>query len=207
MLVDMARATRQRIAEEALRLFAEKGYAGTSVADIERAAGLKPGAGGLYAHFDSKRDVLAAAVESAVAVADGAYALHGALPLDDLRSELTVIVRGSLQLFEATGDWIRVRLREAQRFPELFAGNADLSARAYRYLSGWLRAKAADGVLVDHDCDATAQVLFGAISSYWQRESLHGRQRGGVSRERFIAAWVDLAERLAAPADSNALVS
>src|SRR4029077_14961380 len=82
----VARQTRQRIAEESLKLFAVKGYAGTSVADIEEPAGLKPGAGGLYAHFDSKRDVLAAAVESAVAVADSAYALHATLPLADLRS-------------------------------------------------------------------------------------------------------------------------
>jgi len=199
MLVDVARQTRERIAGEALKLFAEKGYAGTSVADIEQAAGLKPGAGGLYAHFGSKRDVLAAALASAVSVADGAYALHATLPLDDLRSELTVIARGSLQLFDATGDWIRVRLKEAQQFPDLFAGDADLSARAYRYLSGWLHAKVADGVLADHDCDATAQVLFGAISSYWQREALHRRQRGGVSRDRFVTAWVDLAERLAMP--------
>jgi len=197
MLVEMARQTRDGIAQAALKLFAEKGYAGTSVADIEQAAGLKPGAGGLYAHFDSKRDVLAAAVASAVSVADGAYALHAALPLDDLRSELTVIARGSLQLFDATGDWIRVRLKEGQQFPELFAGNADLSARAYRYLSGWLRAKVAEGILADHDCEATAQVLFGAISSYWQRETLQSRKRGAVSRDRFVAAWVDLAERLA----------
>jgi len=191
----VVRQTRQGIAEAALKLFAEKGYAGTSVADIEQAAGLKPGAGGLYAHFDSKREVFAAAVQSAVTVADQAYALHGTLPLDDLHSELTVIVWGSLQLFDATGDWIRVRLKEAQRFPELFAGGSDLSARAYDYLSKWLHAKVADGTLVDHDCDAMAQVLFGAISSYWQRETLH-RRRGEISRERFVAAWVALAEQL-----------
>src|SRR5438874_3318256 len=124
----MPAQTRQRIAAEALKLFAANGYAATSVADIERAAGLKPGAGGLYSHFKSKRDVLAAAVASVVAVADSAYAAHAALPLTDVRSELTVIARGSLLLFDATGDWVRLRVKEGDNFPELFHGEADLSA-------------------------------------------------------------------------------
>jgi AcrR family transcriptional regulator len=203
MLMPVPAQTRQRIAEEALRLFADKGYAGTSVAEIERAAGLKPGAGGLYAHFESKRDVLAAAVGSSVGVANAAYSMHAALPLEDPRAELTVIVRGSLLLFDATGDWIRVRLKEHDQFPELFAGDADLSARAYRYLADWLHAKVDAGVFVDHDCEATADVLFGAISSYWQRESSRGRRGGEVDRDQFVAAWVDLASRLIDPDHST----
>jgi hypothetical protein len=106
------------------------------------------------------------------------------------------LARGSLLLFDATGDWIRLRAREAERFPELFTGTADLSARAYRYLADWLRSKIADGTLADHDTDATADVLFGAISNYWQREQQRKRRRP-VDRERFVAAWVDLASRLA----------
>ncbi|MFD0856079.1 TetR family transcriptional regulator, partial [Actinomadura adrarensis] len=34
--------TRERIVSEALRLFADRGYAATSVAEIEAAAGLSP---------------------------------------------------------------------------------------------------------------------------------------------------------------------
>src|ERR1044071_2194282 len=58
----MSRSTRERIIDEALRLFAERGYAATSVAEIEAASGLSPGAGGLYRHFKSKYEVLAAAM-------------------------------------------------------------------------------------------------------------------------------------------------
>ena len=145
--------------------------------------------------------MLAAAVGSAVAVADAAYSVHAALPLGDLRSELTVIARGSLRLFDATADWIRVRLRESEHYPELFAGDADLSARAYRYLADWLRSKVKGGVLADHDSDATADVLFGAISSYWHRESTRGRS--DVKRQQFVAAWVDLASRLAVPSTTR----
>jgi len=55
--------TRQRLVQAAMRLFAARGYAGTSVAEIEGAVGLRPGSGGLYRHFPSKEALLLAAVE------------------------------------------------------------------------------------------------------------------------------------------------
>lgn len=47
-----------------MRLFGEQGYSATSVAQIEAAAGLRPGAGGLYAHFRSKEALLRAGLEA-----------------------------------------------------------------------------------------------------------------------------------------------
>lgn len=47
--------TRQRICEEALKLFAEKGYEATSVRDISTAVGVADAA--LYRHFPSKADI------------------------------------------------------------------------------------------------------------------------------------------------------
>ncbi|HEV3354382.1 MAG TPA: TetR/AcrR family transcriptional regulator [Acidimicrobiales bacterium] len=193
----MAADTRQRIVEEATKLFGTNGFAGTSVAELEKAAGLKPGAGGLYAHFTSKEAVLAAVVDHCVTVADSAYAMHAALPLDDLKSELTVLVRGSLLLFDATEDWIRLRAKEGDTFPELFGGSSDLSTRAYRYLADWLASKVEAGVLAEHDTEAVADVLFGAIGNYWQQTKLFGRLPNDVGQDRFVAAWVDLALRLA----------
>ena len=55
-------SARDRLLSAALKLFAAKGYAATSVADIQRAAGLAPGSGALYKHFGSKRELLEAAV-------------------------------------------------------------------------------------------------------------------------------------------------
>lgn len=193
----MAADTRQRIVEEATKLFGTNGFAGTSVAELEKAAGLKPGAGGLYAHFTSKEAVLAAVVDHCVTVADSAYAMQAALPLDDLKSELTVLVRGSLLLFDATEDWIRLRAKEGDTFPELFGGSSDLSTRAYRYLADWLASKVEAGVLAEHDTEAVADVLFGAIGNYWQQTKLFGRLPNDVGQDRFVAAWVDLALRLA----------
>jgi AcrR family transcriptional regulator len=48
--------------QSAMRLFAQKGYAATTVAEIEGDVGLRPGSGGLYRHFASKDELLLAAV-------------------------------------------------------------------------------------------------------------------------------------------------
>ena len=53
--------TEERILKQAMRLFLEKGYHGTSIDDITQAAGLTKGA--LYWHFRSKEDLLKRIVE------------------------------------------------------------------------------------------------------------------------------------------------
>lgn len=54
--------TRERLLRAAADVFAERGYDGTRVADIAAAAGVSNGA--LYAHFDSKAELLLAALRA-----------------------------------------------------------------------------------------------------------------------------------------------
>ena len=54
--------TKERIVHSALRLFAEKGYGSTSVADILRAA--EANSGSLYHAFPTKQDVLLAVLDA-----------------------------------------------------------------------------------------------------------------------------------------------
>ena len=51
-----AETTMNRLVQQAMRLFLEKGYHGTSIDDITQAAGLTKGA--LYWHFKGKEDLL-----------------------------------------------------------------------------------------------------------------------------------------------------
>ena len=53
--------TKERITEEALTLFAEKGYKGTSVKNIADAVGIKDAS--LYNHFKSKQEIFDSIVE------------------------------------------------------------------------------------------------------------------------------------------------
>ncbi|HEY5192752.1 MAG TPA: helix-turn-helix domain-containing protein [Solirubrobacteraceae bacterium] len=59
----MSSTPRERILDEAMRLFGKRGYSATSIAKIEAVSGLTPGAGGLYHHFKSKEAILAAGIE------------------------------------------------------------------------------------------------------------------------------------------------
>ena len=57
--------TRDKILDEALTLFAENGYDGTSVEEIAEKVGIK--APSLYNHFKGKEDILNALIELAEA--------------------------------------------------------------------------------------------------------------------------------------------
>jgi AcrR family transcriptional regulator len=69
---------RKELTRQAARLFAEKGYHGTSVGDLAQAMGVQKGS--LYAHIESKADLLWEVAH------DGAEAFHAALDAvpDDL---------------------------------------------------------------------------------------------------------------------------
>ena len=59
-----AQETKVRIIRQAAELFNQKGYAGSSIADIMQATGLKKG--GIYNHFKSKDELALAAFDYAV---------------------------------------------------------------------------------------------------------------------------------------------
>lgn len=61
-----AQQTKARIIEQAAELFNQKGYAGSSIADIMQATGLKKG--GIYNHFKSKDELAVAAFDYAVSL-------------------------------------------------------------------------------------------------------------------------------------------
>src|SRR3954454_23201337 len=64
-------ARRQELTREAAKLFAQKGYHGTSIGDIADALGIQKGS--LYAHIASKEDLLYETMR------EGADAFHAAL--------------------------------------------------------------------------------------------------------------------------------
>lgn len=90
-----------------MRLFAEKGYERTSIADIQAAAGLNPGSGALYKHFPSKEAVLRAGIERFVAEARGAEALIAAMP-GRAEDAMLLLARAALDMLAADRDMLRI---------------------------------------------------------------------------------------------------
>ena len=64
--VSKAKKTKFHIIQQAAQIFNQKGYAGSSIADIMQATGLKKG--GIYNHFKSKDDIAIQAFDYAVSL-------------------------------------------------------------------------------------------------------------------------------------------
>ena len=107
-------ARRTELTRAAARLFAEKGYHGTSIGDLAEAMGVQKGS--LYAHIDSKADLLWDVAR------DGAVAFHDAL--DAVPDDVTATEK------------IRLALRAHLRVVAEQLDVATVFIREWRYLEG-----------------------------------------------------------------------
>ena len=175
--------TRRRIVDAARTLAAERGYRGTTLAMIQKAAGVHPGS--LYWFFDDKDALFAALVESAYAETRTDAVGAGAAASNPVKAALDAIVgnprrhglwRFNVQLMldadladSRTGAVIR-RMREdtqqamtrnwLEHLPaEVISGHPDLPRRLAEYslvtVEGCLLARVA-GRLVDEDAVTAA---------------------------------------------------
>ena len=107
-------ARRSELTREAARLFAEKGYHGTSIGDLAEALGVQKGS--LYHHIESKQDLLYETMR------EGATAFHAAL--DAIPEDA------------AAADKIRLALRGHLRVVAEQLDVATVFVREWRYLEG-----------------------------------------------------------------------
>src|ERR671926_1285038 len=105
---------RSELTRQAARLFAEKGYHGTSIGDLAEAMGVQKGS--LYAHIESKADLLWEVAR------EGAAAFHAAL--DTVPDEGPMVER------------IRAALRGHLRVVAEQLDVATVFVREWRYLEG-----------------------------------------------------------------------
>ncbi len=197
----MQRSTRERIVSEALRLFAERGYAATSVAEIEAASGLSPGAGGLYRHFRSKEEVLAAAVREHITRTSlqisSTFQRAGDVRDRPLHDRLRMAATIGMGKMREESDLIRVLFRDLDKFPNLIAEMREgIVNPLYDMISTWLAAQP-EMAAVEEDWDAVALALGGSIVNYWLASDALHEPPQRVDEERFIEGWARLAMGLA----------
>jgi AcrR family transcriptional regulator len=187
--------TRERILTAARRLFAEQGYMGTSVGEIESAAGLSPRSGALYKHFPSKQAVLAAVISQHTDVVDEMRSQLELMPLGDLRAELMVTARWGLAELRREHELTRIVMKEGERFPEIAeAFREAIVMPGHRMATEWLvRHVEREGGHVE-DPEAFAAVTTDSLVGFTLQEALFGPAPTGVDEERFLAAWVDATE-------------
>src|SRR5919201_623891 len=107
-------ARRTELTRVAARLFAEKGYHGTSIGDLAEALGVQKGS--LYAHIESKADLLWEVAR------EGAAAFHAAL--DEIPDQLPATEK------------IRLALHAHLRVVGEQLDVATVFVREWRYLEG-----------------------------------------------------------------------
>lgn len=133
-LFDPAGARREVILAAATRLFAERGFTGVSVDDIGAAAGIAGPS--IYHHFESKTEILAAAMDrgedwlrTGFATAVGS--------VDDPAAALRRVVDSYLAFAFANPDNVAVLLSESSHLPAPDARRAHRAQR--RYIDDWVR--------------------------------------------------------------------
>jgi AcrR family transcriptional regulator len=189
-------STRVRLVAESMRLFGRQGYAGTTVSEIEAAAGLSGGSGSLYRHFPSKEALLSAGIREQIA--QGAELLNrveeaGATAGAPLRASLTAIAVAGLRRLEQEQDFNRILIKDLSLFPELLEiARTEEIARIHAAIAAWLRAHAASSGTESKDWAAMATVIIGSISHFWLLRDIFGTHPADVDEERYITALVDM---------------
>ena len=180
-------ARRSELTREAAKLFAQKGYHGTSIGDIAEALGVQKGS--LYSHIASKEDLLWETLQ------EGAAAFHAALdgipddlpPVDKIRAAL----RGHLRVVAEQLDVATVFVQE-WRYLE-GARRDEFVAERRRYeerIRELLREGRDLGDLRSDLDDAAAALLFLSAANWAYTWLTPGRDTDELA-DRFFALLVD----------------
>jgi AcrR family transcriptional regulator len=175
-----ADARRDELLRVALRLFSERGFDGTTIADIATATGTAHGL--VYHYFASKNDLLLAVLERFSFLPE----LRRLLDVSSERAASDVLteiaVRFSALLGERS-DLLRLVSRESQTNPMVAAALAGVMGEGTEVISAYLDARIAAGELRPHDITVPARALF------WAIVTMHLAQ---ASEDGFEAALVDV---------------
>jgi AcrR family transcriptional regulator len=180
-------ARRDELTRQAARLFAQKGYHGTSIGEIAEALGVQKGS--LYAHIDSKQDLLYAMM------VEGARAFHAGLdeipddvrPVEKirfaLRSHLRVVAD---QLDVATVFVQEWRYLEGERRDEILG-----ERRRYEERIRALFREGRDLGELRSDLDDATAALLALSAANWAYTWLQPGRDTDELADRFFALLID----------------
>ncbi len=187
---------RNELTRQAARLFAERGYHGTSIGDLAEAMGVQKGS--LYAHINSKQDLLYETMR------EGADAFHAALDALPEHAPVTerirLALRGHLRVVAEQLDVATVFIRE---WRYLEGDRRDEIVAERRRYEERVRALFREGrevgeLRTDLD-DATAALLMLSAANWAYTWLRPGRDTDDLA-DRFYALLVDGMRGYATPA-------
>jgi TetR/AcrR family fatty acid metabolism transcriptional regulator len=172
-------ATRDRILQAALQVFAERGYHGAAVDDIVRASRTSKGA--VYHHFPNKEALFLALVDElaarlAAAVTTAIEGSHGAL------GKVEAALRAGLETFAQHRDLSRILLLESVSLGKAYQGKrAEVHGRFAALIQGYLDQAVAEGSIPPLDTRVATLAWLGAINEV-VIQSFQGNEPGLLAR-------------------------
>lgn len=150
-----------QIVEVAAKLFAEKGFDGTSIDDIANACGIAPGL--IYHYFDSKTDILRAIIESKSFLPRMAEILK-APPKATVEETLTELAKAIWEMLEERKEMVLMMHGEMQRNQEVVKVVGEAIKTGIRLLSEYLNSQKSMGRLrEDLDNEIFVRTFWGAL--------------------------------------------
>jgi AcrR family transcriptional regulator len=167
-----ARVTREQVLGEARKAFSERGFEGTTLADI--ASRLKVSPAALLRHAPSKQALFALAMESPPGEALPTDFLEGVSPTEDPARVLRRLAREFIPFIEQKmgeniARFLRARSEEEARTIRLPFDPRKRSAppvRSMRALEGYLRRASNAGTVSVRNVRAAALAFLGSMQSY-----------------------------------------
>jgi len=190
-VVSPKRDRREDILQASLKLFAEKGFHGTSMRDIARAADITEGL--IYHYFTNKRDLFTAIIEE-----------HSFLPLLrslpdlgewlDTRELLLVLARGFFDVLHRNEDLTRLLLQEVQVFPEeKEAFFADAVKESIEALAKVLEDRMSEKARRQVDPAVIARIFFNSLLAFFvEQQILGGKHIVPADEQAYVEHLVDM---------------
>lgn len=185
----------RRILESAIKIFAEKGFHGSSTSEIARDAGVAEGT--IFRHFKTKKDLLYALITpmiikfaSPLLLKDVQRIIREDLPADQALEKL---YRNRLELIEANWPRMKIIVQEAWFHPEIMDALIQNLTRQGRSLGdSFVRARIESGEFRDLPVPAVTRAIFSTMFGYVLFRSLFAEESEAIGTEKDIRMAIDI---------------
>jgi len=185
---------RRELMDAAVRIFAEKGIARTTVADVTEAAGVAKGT--FYLYYASKEHLLGALKERLVdEILTHATALYQRVGREDWWALADATVESVVDFVLARRDMIHIIVQEGMT-PETADIFRECEARIDFMYASAIRAGMKAGAFHVADPELIGRLLHHAIDGMLKHAILYGDE---VDRPRLVAAATELVHKALAP--------
>jgi len=184
---------REVIVESAVRLFAERGFRGTTTRELAAAAGVTEPV--LYEHFKTKKDLYDAIIDARSRQGCDLFSkiVGPYVELDDDRRFFEKLAESILAFHEQHPDYMRLLFFSALEGHELAEQFYERHRQTlFQLVRAYIERRMKDGDLRKMDPNLAARSFTGMVANYALSRLLFTRGSLNMSRKRIIEGMVDI---------------